>query len=715
MNTKVPLQEITGNKVYVSGTGVVCAAGNTTEEAFFNILKGQHNPKLEPELFQPVFKKPVFECDSSVLSSELLPKNRTLALIHKALSEALINAQLSIEMLQKYRVGICIGTTVACTLNDIDFYAALRHFNPSSQETVERYLCGDLSFVVADLFELKQSLTLSVANACSSGTNAINIAYSWLKAGLCDIAIAGGADELNEIPYCGFNSLQVMSDEFCLPFDVNRKGLNLGEGAGVIILEREEIILEREFNAQVILKAVAETSDAYHITGPHPEGRGLQLALNKLFDYSKTSPDNTAYINAHGTATINNDKTEAYVFEKVFKRQVPYSSTKYYTGHTLAAAGAIEAVFCIKGIINSEFPGLSAITPDPDIAVPPSEANIKYNGGNVISTSMAFGGSCAAIMFEYAPLFKNKVIREKDIYIKASFPCKFNIQKRAKSIINTIMSPTNIKSVKGIKCVSTGIVSHAGLGMQAFTDMFNLKKTHKPMKYGNIQALTIPPEVFKIPELKKMRRRADRLSMSMYLSAKEAIDNFGIEKCKKPALLVLSSFGAYVTTFRFLDGLLDFGFDTPSPTQFSNSVHNAPAFYISSQLNITGPALSINGFNNSFSQALNLASAYLQETNSDYILLVNGDEVSIEFLKILDIWNNSNDINSCKFPLKWAEYSSAFLLQRDDAELQLPQKELIEEVNSIFGFSVMKDSLSMIASLINSKLKKLSKNYDKKA
>ena len=704
MNIKVPRQEITGNRIYVSGTGVICAAGNTTEEAFFNILKGGRNPKLEPELFQAVFRKPVFECDSSVLSRELLPKNRTLALLHKALREALINAQLSPEILQKYRIGICIGTTVACTLNDIDFYSTLRHSNPSSQQTVERYLCGDLSFVTADFLGLKQPLTLSVANACSSGTNAINIAYSWLKAGLCDIAIAGGADELNEIPYCGFNSLQVMSDEFCLPFDGGRKGLNLGEGAGVIILEREEIILEREFNAQVVLTGAAEGSDAYHITGPHPEGRGLQLALNKLFDYSKTSPDNTAYINAHGTATINNDKTESYVFEKVFKRQVPYSSTKYYTGHTLAAAGAIEAAFCIRGIIKSEFPGVSGINPGSDIAIPPLKSNIKYNGGNVISTSMAFGGSCAALMFKSEPMeSKKKVIKNKEVCFKVSLPSRFNIQERSKSIMSAIMSPSDVKSVRGIKCVSTGIVSHAGLGVQAFTDMLHSKQTNKPMEYGNIEALTIPSEIFKIPELKKMRRRADRLSMSMYLSAKEAIDNYGIDKCKKPALLVLSSFGAYVTTFRFLDGLLDFGFDAPSPTQFSNSVHNAPSFYISSQLNITEPALSINGFNHSFVQALNLASAYLQETNTDYILLVSGDEICIEFLKILDLWNHSNDIDLNKFPLKWAEYSSAFLLQRDDSELQLPEEEFIDEVNSIFGFSVLKDSLSMVASLTSKK------------
>jgi 3-oxoacyl-(acyl-carrier-protein) synthase len=679
--------------IYISGTGVICAAGNSTEEAFKNILTGTRSPKTGPELFNPTFTKPVFECDTSVLSQNIISKNRTLALMHKALNEAIINAQLSIEMLQNYKIGICIGTTVACTLNDINFYSQLRKSEPSIEKTIERYLCGDLSFAAGDMLKLKNPLTISVANACSSGANAISIGYKWLESGLCDIVIAGGADELNEIPYCGFNSLQVMSDEFCLPFDKARKGLNLGEGAGILILETEKTLSSRKLTSPVILKAVSEASDAYHITGPHPQGRGLQLALEKLFKESDTTPEETAYINAHGTATINNDKVESYVFKNYFKRQVAYSSTKYYTGHTLAAAGAIEAAFCVQGIKESIFPGMPEISKPEDIEIPPLTSNIQYNSGNVISTSMAFGGSCTALMFDSV---SQETIRKQNR--ETSLNLQFNIQETSNNIIRTIKANSNIVKVKNLKCISTGIVSHAGFGNKVFIDMYSSKKTNTSVKIGDIEALSIPPETFKIPELKRMRRRSDKLSMSMYLAAKEAIENASLTTNKDIALITLTSFGAYVTTFRFLDGLLDFGFDAPSPTQFSNSVHNAPAFYISSQLNITGPTLSLNGFNHSFSQALNIASSYLNQIDCNNVLLVCSDEICNEYLKILNLWYNSKKSKCSNFPKKWAEYAVAFLLRKDKTDILLPKKHFIEEVNTLFGFSVLKESLAMLVS-----------------
>ena len=339
-----------GHKILVTGIGAISAAGNDVAANYANMTAGIRNHKPYPTIFECDFHKPVFECDSTVLDQEFLPLQRTLALAFKAIHEALEDAELSEEELQNSKVGVCLGTTVACTLNNLDFYSNFRSGKDCDINALERYIRGDISEFISAKFALSGPV-ISIANACASGTNAIGVAYSWIKSGECDIVIAGGADELNLIPYCGFNSLQVMSDKPCVPFDHRRDGLNPGEGAGILILESEESAKKREHETNIVLAGFGGASDAYHLTGPHPEGEGLLSSIEQAMSYAGIEADGIDYINAHGTATIDNDKTESLVFSKLCrKNSVPYSSTKYYTGHTLGAAGAIEAAICVKGM-----------------------------------------------------------------------------------------------------------------------------------------------------------------------------------------------------------------------------------------------------------------------------------------------------------------------------------------------------------------------------
>ncbi|MBN1863336.1 MAG: hypothetical protein JW808_00395, partial [Victivallales bacterium] len=251
-------------RVGVSGIGMISAAGNDVDASLASMLEGKRSCLPTPSLFNTEIGKPVFECPSDALDKSLLPHMRTFALCLKALEEALADAGICLGDLRTMNAGVSIGTTVSCNLNDLEFYSVLRRGDCPGILPLKRYLFGDISLCLAEMAGLCMPV-LSVANACSSGANAIAVGASWIRSGACDIVVVGGADELNRIPYCGFNSLQVMSDEPCLPFDDRRKGLSLGEGAGIIILESLGHALSRGHRPAVELVSWGEGSDAFHI------------------------------------------------------------------------------------------------------------------------------------------------------------------------------------------------------------------------------------------------------------------------------------------------------------------------------------------------------------------------------------------------------------------------------------------------------------------
>ena len=222
---------------------------------------------------------------------------------------------------------------------------------------------------------------------------------NWLRAGLCDLAIAGGADELNRIPLAGFNSLGIMSDQPCRPFDKDRNGLNLGEGAGVMILENSDRAAGRRRDPALTLAGYGTACDGYHMTAPRPDGMGLKLAIRHALRQAGLEPEDIAFVNSHGTATMDNDRVEGKVLSEIFDRALPFCSTKGYTGHTLGAAGGLEAVFTALGLEIGWIPkSLGFSVPDPDIPARPVTKKTEINGTAALSTSLAFGGSNSAVI-----------------------------------------------------------------------------------------------------------------------------------------------------------------------------------------------------------------------------------------------------------------------------------------------------------------------------
>ena len=381
--------------VVISGMGAICAAGKNVQEILASFSSGQRAPQ-PPTLFPTKLDYPVFEVKGFSHPAGIM---RTLALAFAAADEALSEAGFS-QGLRGMRAGVCLGTTVASQLNNESWYAEYKNKGSAPQEPVDIYLKGNIAEAFMEKFNIKGP-GLTVVNACSSGADAIGVGLSWLQTDLCDIVIAGGADEINHVPYCGFGALGVTSRQPCMPFDRDRSGLNLGEGAGILVLEKETHARKRGNPSMLYVSGYGSAADAYHLTAPRPDASGLEMAVRCALGQAGIQEADIAFINAHGTATRDNDRAEGRFLKRMFGPDVKFISTKGFTGHTLGAAGAIEAIFTALGLKKEWIPANIGFTnTDEEIGVAPLREKTVIKGSYALSTSLAFGGNNAALIIE---------------------------------------------------------------------------------------------------------------------------------------------------------------------------------------------------------------------------------------------------------------------------------------------------------------------------
>lgn len=385
--------------IAVTGLGCLSGAGMNLDENLATLFAGRRypGPPIRFSTDHPV-AYPVLELREQFklpLDEEQRVYARTGQLALAATLEALTDAGYDEGALQGKRVGVCVGTTVGCALNCDDFYRDYKDGKRPGMAIIERYLRSNPAAVIARQLKLNGPVQ-TVVNACSSGTDAIGLGASWLRSGACDLVISGGADELSRVTYAGFSSLMITDTSPCKPFDVNRKGLNLGEGAGIMILERSDGVTKSRIRGQVL--GYGSACDAHHLTAPRPDGAGLKAALAEALQTAGVSPQQISFVNAHGTGTPDNDRIEGRVLHEVLPG-VPFLSTKGYTGHTLGAAGAVEAVYTLACLQRGEIPAsIGFAEPDPEIPVTPVTENTSFAGRVALSQSLAFGGNNAVLI-----------------------------------------------------------------------------------------------------------------------------------------------------------------------------------------------------------------------------------------------------------------------------------------------------------------------------
>jgi len=406
--------------ILITGMGCCCAAGSGVGEIAAALDRSPvrcgpvprslfATPLTFPAFFlEPPFpsSRAAFLLTGSPEPAALPPQpSRTSLLALEALAEALDDAGLSPESLRRQRVGVVIGTTVGSTFNNETYYTNWRQGTQQDIGPVFTYLGNNLATLIQAILGLHGPAAV-VTNACSSGTDAIGLAKIWLEQDLCDLVIAGGADELARIAYHGFAALMLLSETPCRPFDRDRNGLNLGEGAGIVILEREDR-RAGETVAKGWLRGYGSATDGYHPTAPHPDGKGIRTALDlALADAGLTAPD-IAYINAHGTGTRANDTAETAALAQFhFSQACPIVSSKGLTGHTLGAAGAIEAIITLLTLGMGSTAGTNGCRqPDPDLPVQvlPEGQSMPLQGKIGISQSLGFGGFNGVLILEALP------------------------------------------------------------------------------------------------------------------------------------------------------------------------------------------------------------------------------------------------------------------------------------------------------------------------
>ena len=387
--------------VSITGMGCVCAAGTNLQNTLRALETGQRNP-LPPSRFKSEHSRifPVFEVAEHVCSKHGKPGVDLSMTAHFALcamEEALLQANLAVSDLHSRRVGVCIGTSVGASLNLLDFYRAIRAGQTPELEPVHRYLDSNPAVALAHALGINGPVQ-TVVNACSSGADAIGLAASWIAQGICDIVIAGGADEMSEVTYNGFIRLMISDQSPCRPFDKSRGGLNLGEGAGIVILEGAACREQHNAPELATVLGYGTAADAHHLTAPHPQGLGLKLAISDALNAAGLTNADISFINAHGTGTANNDTVEAVVLNELFP-QTPFISTKGMTGHTLGAAGAIEAVFTMAHLTAGGIPASAGFSEeDPALNASPACVFTPVHGQAAISQSLAFGGNNSVLV-----------------------------------------------------------------------------------------------------------------------------------------------------------------------------------------------------------------------------------------------------------------------------------------------------------------------------
>lgn len=392
-------------RVVVTGLGIVTAIGNGLGQNHGSLRAGRTGIGRATHLDSAFTEKFLFG-EVPLSNAELrratglsdthgLTRTELLAII--AFKEAVADAALSEGILAEFDTALLSATTVGGMVETEAIHGdANTHNEPS--EFVNCYRSGAHTLELARIFGIK-GYTDTINTACSSSANAIMLGARLIKAGRVRRAIVGGVDSLSKYTVNGFNALQIFSDEMTRPFDENRKGLNLGEGAAYLVLEREEDAAGRGIYGEV--RGYGNANDAYHPSSMSPEAVGVRGAIGGALRTAGLDPSDIDHINAHGTGTQNNDYTELFGFTQLFERIPPFISTKPFTGHTLAAAGAVEAVFSLLSITHGEiYPSLNFTTPISGLDIAP---HTEYRKGtevrHVLSNSFGFGGNCSSLIF----------------------------------------------------------------------------------------------------------------------------------------------------------------------------------------------------------------------------------------------------------------------------------------------------------------------------
>jgi 3-oxoacyl-[acyl-carrier-protein] synthase II len=524
--------------VAVTGVGAITALGATASATWEGLLRGERGFR-EISLFDASDhrSKLVAEIDG-LAPCDPATSSRTAELALLASREAMSDAALPAGL----RIGLVVGGTTAGMLETESLLAVLlgpAGVDPAAREKALRQMLNHPLSAATD--RLARELgpfarTRTLSSACSSGANAILVGATWLELGLVDAVVCGASDALCRVTLAGFNALGAIDPEGARPFDVKRRGLTLGEGAGFVVLERAEDAARRGKHAVCTLLGWAARAEAHHITNPEPTGSAPARAMIGALARAGLSPADVDYVNAHGTGTPLNDPMEAKALARVFGAEIeriPVSSVKGAIGHTLAAAGAIETVITALAIARGRIPPTAGLS-EPDPACPLVHVTHAETRAvrAAITSSFGFGGMDTVLVLGAA----DRVA----------------------------------KGARGPRGVA--ITGRAAITPQAAADVVALAEDE----------LDAPKA-----------RRLDRASRLTTVACKRALGGGSPERATDTGLVLGSAFGALDATSAFMRRLVEKGARLVSPAEFPNLVPSSPAGHVSIYHGLGGPTFVV--------------------------------------------------------------------------------------------------------------------------
>jgi len=405
-------------RVVITGMGIVCPTGNSVEEAWQNTAEGVTGigpiTRFDTSHLENHFGGEVKNFDPTEILGrrEARRTDRVTQMALYAAQQALDDATLMVTPENAYRIGVVVGTGiggVATLFNSTSTYLK-RGAKSVSPLLVPMMLPDAASGKISMTYGLKGP-NFALTTACATGNNCIGEAMEMIRYGRCDVVLAGSSEAaLEELTIAGFNNMTAISrrndapQKASRPFDLERDGFVVAEGAAVLVLESLEHAKARGAKIHAELLGYGHTSDAFHVTAPLETGEGAAEAINMALEDAKLAPKDLDYINAHGTSTTLNDRSETLALKTALGEvayETPISSTKSVTGHIMGGAGAVEAVFCVKAIQDRFIPPtVNLDNPDPecDLDYTPNVGK-SQNIDTVMSNSFGFGGHNAVLIF----------------------------------------------------------------------------------------------------------------------------------------------------------------------------------------------------------------------------------------------------------------------------------------------------------------------------
>lgn len=404
-------------RVVVTGMGAITPIGNNVNDFWSNakigklgidfvtlVDKGEVSVKVAGEVKN-------FNAEELIGKKESKRLDRFSQFALVAADEAIKSAGLDLDNMDRNRIGVIVGSGIGGFQTiESEITKMARDSKRVSPFFIPMAIINMASGNISIKYGLKGPST-SVVTACATGTNSIGEAFRQIKHGYADCMLAGGVEApITKIGIEGFASLKALNSsnnpsKSSIPFDKNRSGFVMGEGAGILVLESLESAKKR--GAKILAEVVGygSTCDAYHITSPDPEGEGASRAMLQAINEANIDPSEVSYINAHGTSTPFNDKFETIAIKRTFKDnayKIPVSSTKSMTGHLLGAAGGIEAIICIEAIIDNFVPptiGYENKDEECDLDYVPNEGR-SHEVNYALTNSLGFGGHNATLLFK---------------------------------------------------------------------------------------------------------------------------------------------------------------------------------------------------------------------------------------------------------------------------------------------------------------------------